>query len=101
MQKWMALSNFLHEFGNFKERDLPHISLWEKYLVYAMVFGCAKELSKTMKLKIETMDINNQDSAYVTTVLHMRTINMVGVLINNAIVSSVSAATSARAVPHQ
>lgn len=94
--KWKALSNFLYDFGNFKDRDLPHISLWEKYLVYAMVFGCAKELNKTMKIKIDEMDINNQNSAYVTHIIHMRTINNMTSLINGTIISSVSAATNAR-----
>lgn len=53
--KWNGLKNFLNDFGKFEARDLPHIELWEKYLVYAVVFGSAKKLSKTMKIKFKEL----------------------------------------------
>ena len=55
-KKWMAFKKFLVDFGRFNEKELPEIILWEKYLVYATVFGVAKNLEKTMKIKIEAMD---------------------------------------------
>lgn len=54
-RKWLGLKNFMEDFGNFKEKDLPEISLWEKYLVYAVVFGCASKLAKTMEIKVKEM----------------------------------------------
>ncbi|MBS7020622.1 MAG: DUF2207 domain-containing protein [Firmicutes bacterium] len=59
-EKWSALKRFLKDFGNFETRDLPDMILWEKFLVYAYVFGCSKELEKTMKLKLNEMSELNQ-----------------------------------------
>lgn len=61
-KKWMAFKKFLVDFGRFNEKELPEIVLWEKYLVYGAVFGVAKKLEKTMKIKIETMDNTNDMS---------------------------------------
>lgn len=61
--KWKAFKNFLTDFGNLKEKELPEIKLWEKYLVYATVFGIAKEVQKTMKIKLSEM--SNVDSFYL------------------------------------
>lgn len=54
-EKWSALKRFLQDFGKFDTKDLPDMILWEKFLVYAYVFGCAKELEKTMKIKMNEM----------------------------------------------
>ncbi len=55
--KWKALKKFMLDFGNMKEKDLPEIVLWEKYLVYAVTLGCATKLAKTMEVKMA--DMNN------------------------------------------
>ena len=54
-EKWNALKRFLKDFGKFDTKDLPDMILWEKFLVYAYVFGCADELEKTMKIKVNEM----------------------------------------------
>lgn len=53
--KWKAFKNFLKDFGSFKDKELPEVKLWEKYLVYATVFGLAKEVQKTMRIKLTEM----------------------------------------------
>ena len=50
--KWKAFKNFLNDFGNFKIKELPEIALWEKYLVYATIFGLANKVEKSMNVKI-------------------------------------------------
>lgn len=52
--KWMAHKHFLEDFSRFDEKELPEVSLWDKYLMYATVLGCASTLEKQMKLKIDT-----------------------------------------------
>ena len=37
------------------EKELPEIILWEKYLVYASIFGLAKKLAKDMEIKVQEM----------------------------------------------
>ena len=50
--KWLAHKRFLKNFSNFDEKDLPEITLWEKYLVTATVLGCADKVEKRMKMYI-------------------------------------------------
>ncbi len=54
--KWKALKQFLLDFGNFNEKELPEIVLWEKYLVYAVSLGCAEKLAKQMEIKAKEMN---------------------------------------------
>lgn len=57
-KKWDAFKNFLNDFGLFKDKEVPEIVLWEKYLVYATLFGCAKKIAEVMKIELEKMEIN-------------------------------------------
>ena len=57
--KWMAHKRFLEDFSRFNEKELPEVTLWDKYLVYAVVLDCADKLSKEMELKIPNMDTTN------------------------------------------
>ena len=57
-KKWQAFKQFLKDFGTMDEKSLPEIILWEKYLVYAVVLGCADKLSKTMKIKLENRNVD-------------------------------------------
>ena len=61
--KWMAHKNFLEDFSRFNEKELPEVTLWDKYLVYAVVLDCADKLSKEMELKMPNMDTS--DTTYV------------------------------------
>ncbi|MBE6147862.1 MAG: DUF2207 domain-containing protein, partial [Firmicutes bacterium] len=61
--KWKGLKNFMNDFGRMHEKELPEIILWEKYLVYATVFGCAKKLANMMEIKIKDLG-NNVDFSY-------------------------------------
>ena len=59
IKKWNAFKNFLNDFGTFDIKELPEIALWERYLVYATVFGLAKKLQKDIEVKIKEMDIED------------------------------------------
>lgn len=58
--KWLGLRNFLIDFSKIGIREIPELSLWEDYLIYATAFGIGKEVLNAMKLKIETehMEVN-------------------------------------------
>lgn len=60
--RWNAFKRFLNDFGNFSIKDLPEIVLWERYLVYATVFGLADKVEKVMNVKIN--EIGNVDIDY-------------------------------------
>ena len=61
--KWMANKRFLEDFSRFNEKELPEVTLWDKYLVYAVVLDCADKLSKEMEVKMPNMDTS--DTTYV------------------------------------
>ena len=91
-KKWMAMKNFMNDFGNLDEKELPEIALWEKYLVYATVLGCADKLQKTMEVKLKDMNVDmNTD---FSDILLMNTINNT---ITRAVAAGHSAAVSAKA----
>lgn len=57
--KWKAFKRFLLDFGRFSEKELPEIVLWERYLVYASIFGIADKVSKLMKIKFNELNYNS------------------------------------------
>ena len=99
--RWKGLKNFLNDFGKFSNRDLPNVVLWEKYLVYALVFGNADKLAKTMSIKF-TEIYGNQASVgnhmfdiyYMNNIMNMnRSINSG---LNNAVNTAVNTRTAAQ-----
>ncbi len=62
--KWQAFKRFLADFGNFSIKELPEIILWERYLVYATIFGLADKVEKVMNVRIK--EISNVDIDYLT-----------------------------------
>ena len=50
-EKWDGLKKFMLDFSLLDEKDIPDLNLWEKYLVYATVFGIAEKVIKQLKVK--------------------------------------------------
>lgn len=87
--KWLAHKRFLEDFSNFDEKDLPEITLWEKYLVTATVLGCADKVEKNMKMFIK--DTSQLD----TNLLIYQNINLELIKeINNTLQTSVNTSNS-------
>lgn len=96
--KWNALKRFMTDFGNMDDKQLPEITLWEKYLVYAVSLGCAEKLAKSMKIKIETMNSTGDilfDIYYYNNIINFN--RVLNVSINSAISSAYSAKSVAEA----
>ena len=64
-KKWSAFKKFLLDFGTFKDKELPEIHLWEKYLVYATCLGIAEQVSKVMKVKLQNYNVNDTDFTFM------------------------------------
>lgn len=90
-KKWKALEKFLKDFGSFADKEVPEIALWEKYLVYATLFGCAKEVSKVMDMRFKEYNMANMDyyDSWVTSYY-------INDLISSSVRSSVASAQSAK-----
>ena len=87
--KWKAFRKFLLDFGRFDEKELPAIALWEKYLVYATVFGIANKVRKAMEIKIKDMNLEQQNYPMFT-YFHMHHVfahNLVKTIDNTKILS--------------
>ncbi|MBQ7140379.1 MAG: DUF2207 domain-containing protein [Bacilli bacterium] len=88
-RKWIGLKNFLNDFGRFSEKELPEIHLWERYLVYATLFGIADKVQKVMKVKLQNINYNDTDFTF----LYLRDLYFYRNL-NNTLNSSISSARS-------
>ena len=88
--KWLAHKRFLEHFSMLKERDLPEIELWEKYLVTATVLGCADKVQDKMKIYINDYSTTDYNSLLLATNINSNIIRT----INNSVNSSISRANS-------
>lgn len=93
--RWNAFKRFLEDFGDFENKELPEIALWEKYMVYATVFGIADKVAKVMNVKIKEMQVNNTNinTNYGDYYYHCN----LSSYINSAITSAVSQAAATAA----
>lgn len=89
--KWKAFKNFLNDFGSFELKELPEIILWERYLVYATVFGLADKVQKAMNVRIKELELTSVE--YYPSYVYID----LGHSINNSISSALSSAYSSRA----
>lgn len=55
-QRWMKFKAFLEDFSSLRESQPTNIALWEKYLVYAIPLGVAKNVVKTMGVVFKGQD---------------------------------------------
>lgn len=91
--KWRAFKNFLKDFGNFDLKELPEIVLWERYLVYATIFGLAEMVQKSMNVKIEEFDTTGMNYDYYPSFVYIN----LGHSINNSINSAINTAYNRQA----
>ena len=67
-----GLANFMLDFSNLKEHELPKLILWEEYMVYATMMGISEKVVAALKLKYPelykemlTSDSNYYNRSYV------------------------------------
>lgn len=83
-EKWKALKRYMEEFSLLKDKEVPDLVLWEKYLVYATAFGISEKVLNQLKVVYPQMMDNAYMSAngymYLHLMFHM---NMSNSLINS------------------
>lgn len=84
-----ASKKFLSDFGAFDFKELPEISLWERYMVYATLFGIASKVSKAMNVKIQEISDYERVQTFNTNYYDFELCN----IINSSISSAVSMAS--------
>lgn len=90
--QWKGLKKYMEDFSMLDKREVPELVIWEKFLVYATVFGIADKVLKQLKIVYpnmnEQMDVNTYGYMYL-----MMNTNFSSSF-SNAITSSMSSAYS-------
>lgn len=67
-EKWKGLKKYMEDFSLLNEKEIPAITIWEKFLVYATAFGIANKVLKQLKTVYPNIDeidaINTSSSLY-------------------------------------
>jgi uncharacterized membrane protein len=50
IEEWKGLKKYMKDYSLLDEKEIPAITIWEKYLVFATAFGIANEVIKQLKL---------------------------------------------------
>lgn len=65
-KQWAGLENYMRDYSLLKEKTVPDIVLWEKFLVYATTFGISKQVIKQLKVvHPEMFEMDETSNAYV------------------------------------
>ena len=88
--RWLAFKRFLEDFGRFDIKELPEIKLWERYLVYATIFGLADQVEKAMNVKIAEFS-PDMVGAYYPTWVDFHIAHMVSSSVHHSIASNYTA----------
>lgn len=63
--KWKAFRKYLTDFSMLKDAEIPAITLWEHYLVYAISLGVATEVIKQLKVVFRDDDFKHSGLTYM------------------------------------
>ena len=53
--KIQALKRYIHDFGNFDDRELEEIKLWDEWILYAIILDESDNLTKDLKEEYENI----------------------------------------------
>lgn len=86
--KLAGLKKFLNEFSRIKERQVIEVKLWKEYLIFAQIFGIAKEVANQFKDYYPDI-VNYNDGNSNLDIMDV-------IILNNLSTNVVNAASSAR-----
>ena len=94
-EKWKGLKKYMEDFSLLKEKEVPAIEVWEKYLVYATAFGIAEKVLKQLKTVYPNIDELDavHTSTYMYFIYHSNFTADFSHSISSSITSSYSSAT--------
>lgn len=62
-EAWIGLKNYMEDFSMMKEKEVPELVLWEKYLIFATAFGISDKVLKQLKVVYpQIADMNYMNS---------------------------------------
>ena len=91
-EQWKGLKKYMEDFSMLDRREVPELVIWEKYLVYATVFGVADKVIKQLKIVYPNFEeITNGINTYTYMNIMMHT--NFSTSFSNAISTSIASAT--------
>ena len=66
--KWIAFKKYMNDFSLLKEKDIPDLVIWEKFLVYATAFGISEKVINQLKIvypNYDDMDYSIYPNMYI------------------------------------
>lgn len=92
-EQWKAFKKYMEDFSLLKDKEVPALAIWEKYLVFATAFGISEKVLK--QLKVIYPEIMDMDSAmYTYSYIHIMNSVNIGNCINSSVYSAVSSSGS-------
>lgn len=87
-EQWKAFKKYMEEFSLLKDKEVPALVIWEKYLVFATAFGISEKVLKQLKVVYpEFTDINT--TLYTYNYIHIMNSVNIGDCINSSVYSAV------------
>ena len=92
-EQWKAFKKYMEDFSLLKEKEVPALALWEKYLVFATAFGISEKVLKQLKVIYPEMtDVNS--AMYTYSYIHIMNSVNIGNCINTSVYSAISSSGS-------
>ena len=93
-EQWKAFKKYMEDFSLLKDKEVPALVVWEKYLVFATAFGISEKVLK--QLKVVYPEITDMNSAMYNTYSYIYIMNSVNIgdCINLSVYSAVSSSGS-------
>ena len=91
-EQWKGLKKYMEDFSMLDRREVPELVIWEKYLVYATVFGVAEKVIKQLKIvypNFEEITSGVNTYTYMNVMMHTNFSSS----FSNAISTSIASAT--------
>ena len=91
-EQWKGLKKYMEDFSMLDRREVPELVIWEKYLVYATVFGVAEKVIKQLKIvypNFEEITSGVNTYTYMNIMMHTNFSSS----FSNAISTSIASAT--------
>ncbi|MCI8273792.1 MAG: DUF2207 domain-containing protein [Clostridia bacterium] len=93
IQQWKAFKKYMEDFSLLKDKDIPSLVVWEKYLVFATAFGISSEVLK--QLKVIYPELSDMNSAlYSYSYIHLVNSFDIGSCISSSVYSAVPSSGS-------
>jgi len=92
-EQWKAFKKYMEDFSLLKDKEIPALTLWEKYLVFATAFGISEKVLK--QLKVVYPEIADMNSAmYNYSYIHIMNSVNIGDCINSSVYSAIGSSGS-------